>query len=218
MADPERAHEPSMEEILASIRRIISDDGEAEAEEPEALEPEEAEPEPEPEPEPEDVEALADAAFVKAAEAPPVEEPEEDGEPAEEAVEEPDEGEEETTEVFELTDVLAEPEEDLPDEDEPDNHLEQFRPAEVTFAEPEVRAADPPRQGLLSPEAEASASAAFGALAGNILAHSGGARTLEQIVEDMLRPMLKAWLDANLPPMVEQLVRAEIERLARRAK
>ena len=35
-------------------------------------------------------------------------------------------------------------------------------------------------------------------------------------MKDMLRPMLKAWLDDNLPPLVERLVRAEIERVARR--
>jgi cell pole-organizing protein PopZ len=40
-------------------------------------------------------------------------------------------------------------------------------------------------------------------------------RTLEDLVEDMLRPMLKSWLDENLPPLVERLVRAEIERLSR---
>jgi len=34
----------------------------------------------------------------------------------------------------------------------------------------------------------------------------------------MLRPMLKAWLDENLPGIVERLVRAEIERLARGAR
>jgi cell pole-organizing protein PopZ len=41
-------------------------------------------------------------------------------------------------------------------------------------------------------------------------------RTLEDLVREMLKPMLKAWLDANLPDMVERLVRAEIERLSRR--
>jgi cell pole-organizing protein PopZ len=40
-------------------------------------------------------------------------------------------------------------------------------------------------------------------------------RTLEDLVKDLLRPMLKAWLDDNLPPLVERLVRAEIERVAR---
>ena len=44
---------------------------------------------------------------------------------------------------------------------------------------------------------------------------NANARTLEDLVQDMLRPMLKAWLDDNLPSMVERLVRAEIERVAR---
>ncbi len=41
------------------------------------------------------------------------------------------------------------------------------------------------------------------------------ARTLDDLVEDMLRPMLKSWLDDNLPSLVERLVRAEIERVSR---
>ena len=40
-------------------------------------------------------------------------------------------------------------------------------------------------------------------------------RTLEDLVVEMLRPMLREWLDDNLPGMVERLVRAEIERVAR---
>jgi cell pole-organizing protein PopZ len=39
--------------------------------------------------------------------------------------------------------------------------------------------------------------------------------TLEDIVREMLRPMLKTWLDDNLPGLVERLVRAEIERVSR---
>ncbi len=41
------------------------------------------------------------------------------------------------------------------------------------------------------------------------------ARTLEDLVKEMLRPMLKSWLDDNLPAVVERLVRAEIERVSR---
>jgi cell pole-organizing protein PopZ len=52
----------------------------------------------------------------------------------------------------------------------------------------------------------------------NMLAHtvlSSNARTLEDLVREMLRPMLKNWLDDNLPTIVERLIRAEIERVAR---
>jgi cell pole-organizing protein PopZ len=38
---------------------------------------------------------------------------------------------------------------------------------------------------------------------------------MEETVKELLRPMLKQWLDDNLPPLVERLVRAEIERVAR---
>ena len=43
-------------------------------------------------------------------------------------------------------------------------------------------------------------------------------RTVEDLVKEILRPMLKDWLDANLPTIVEDLVRAEIERVARRQR
>ena len=47
--------------------------------------------------------------------------------------------------------------------------------------------------------------------------HAGGP-TIEDIVRDEIRPMLKQWLDANLPPLVERLVRTEIERVVGRAE
>jgi uncharacterized protein len=50
------------------------------------------------------------------------------------------------------------------------------------------------------------------------LAHTvmtGDAETLEDMMREMLRPMLRAWLDDNLPGMVERLVRDEIERMKR---
>ncbi len=66
---------------------------------------------------------------------------------------------------------------------------------------------------LLSPTSDATVAAAFGKLANTILTHD--ARTLDDIVKEMLRPMLKEWLDDNLPPLVERLVRDEIERVSR---
>jgi cell pole-organizing protein PopZ len=71
----------------------------------------------------------------------------------------------------------------------------------------------PSGRPLLSPLADAAVNSAFGNLAGTILA--GSPRTLDDLVKDMLRPMLKAWLDSNLPPLVEKLVRDEIERVSR---
>jgi len=54
---------------------------------------------------------------------------------------------------------------------------------------------------------------AFNSLANTILGQN--ARTLEDLVKEMLRPMLKSWLDDNLPGLVERIVRAEIERVSR---
>lgn len=73
--------------------------------------------------------------------------------------------------------------------------------------------ADAPAAGLLSSATDAAVSASFGDLVQTML--GAQARTLEDLVRELLRPMLKAWLDINLPPLVERLVRDEIERLSR---
>lgn len=224
MSNQNPAQEPTMEEILASIRRIISEDGGGKEEQ----------------------EEVAQAAPPPAAEEPQPEIDEELAEPAE------DIGfEEELDEVLELTEPLpeepaaAEPDFELavdieaeaddapePVENaalEPD-FMEPEEDEDIAFGEP-VMSAQPtpasaykpapaaPSAGLLSGDAANAASAAFGALANNLLTSSGeGGRTLEDLVADLLRPMLKDWLDHNLPPLVEQLVREEIERVARRGR
>jgi cell pole-organizing protein PopZ len=66
---------------------------------------------------------------------------------------------------------------------------------------------------LVSSQTSEVVTNAFENLTHTIL--SNNTRTMENVVEDMLRPMLKAWLDQNLPVMVERLVRAEIERVSR---
>jgi uncharacterized protein len=71
-----------------------------------------------------------------------------------------------------------------------------------------------PDAPLLSPRTTAAVDTAFNSLTHTVL--SQGPRTLEDLVREMLKPMLKAWLDAHLPDMVERLVRAEIERVSRR--
>jgi uncharacterized protein len=72
---------------------------------------------------------------------------------------------------------------------------------------------DDERGSLMSTATSAAVDSAFNALAQTVLVHN--ARTLEDLVREMLRPMLKVWLDDNLPGMVERLVRAEIERVSR---
>ncbi len=69
------------------------------------------------------------------------------------------------------------------------------------------------RAQLLSNVTTAAVDSAFNSLAQTVLVQN--ARTLEDLVREMLRPMLKSWLDDNLPGMVERMVRAEIERVSR---
>jgi cell pole-organizing protein PopZ len=76
-----------------------------------------------------------------------------------------------------------------------------------------ARAALGGRDPLLSEETTAAVDSAFNALAQTVLVQN--ARTLEDLVREMLRPLLKSWLDDNLPSLVERLVRAEIERVSR---
>jgi len=73
--------------------------------------------------------------------------------------------------------------------------------------------ADHGDRGLVSAATTAAVDSAFNTLAQTVLVQNG--RTLEDLVREMLRPLLKTWLDDNLPGMVERLVRAEIERVSR---
>ena len=76
--------------------------------------------------------------------------------------------------------------------------------------------------GLLAPAAAAAAASSVGALLRSISQERGsqvhrGGPTIEDLVREEIRPLLKAWLDQHLPPMVERLVRQEIERVTGRA-
>ena len=66
---------------------------------------------------------------------------------------------------------------------------------------------------ILSRTTVNAVESAFNTLAHTVL--SNNARTLEDLVKEMLRPMLKSWLDDNLPGLVERIVKAEIERVSR---
>ncbi|MDB5571114.1 MAG: hypothetical protein JWN93_2297, partial [Hyphomicrobiales bacterium] len=80
-------------------------------------------------------------------------------------------------------------------------------------AAPSFGREDEPGAALLSPMSDASVASSFEALARTAMLQNSN--VMEEAVRDMLRPMLKQWLDDNLPVMVERLVRAEIERVAR---
>jgi len=70
-----------------------------------------------------------------------------------------------------------------------------------------------PDRALISNTTMAAVDNAFNSLANTVLGNN--ARTLEDLVKEMLRPMLKSWLDDNLPGLVDRIVRAEIERVSR---
>jgi cell pole-organizing protein PopZ len=78
---------------------------------------------------------------------------------------------------------------------------------------PRREAAPQIRRTLMSPGSGASVAASFEDLAKAMM--GGSSQKLDEVVEELLRPMLKNWLESNLPQMVERLVREEIERVSR---
>ena len=89
------------------------------------------------------------------------------------------------------------------------------------MAEPTPEAAQPAETGLVAPAAAAAAAAALGQLS-RVVAQDRGAGvsrsglSIEDVVREELRPLLKEWLDTHLPGITERLVRAEIERVMSR--
>jgi cell pole-organizing protein PopZ len=83
-------------------------------------------------------------------------------------------------------------------------------PIQQSYTPPQNYA--PPGE-LVSAHTGAAVSAAFNTLASSIF--SNEPRTIEDLTKDMLQPLLKQWLDDNLPSLVERIVREEIERVAR---
>jgi uncharacterized protein len=82
-----------------------------------------------------------------------------------------------------------------------------------------AQAAEIPEMGerrgqLISREVNNAVHAAFNALAQTVLVNNS--RTLEDLVREMLQPILQVWLNDNLPGMVERLVRVEIEQISPR--
>ena len=183
---PANAGDPSMEDILASIRRILSED-----------------------------EPAAHAPLP------------ERGNPADDVL------------MLDASMMLPDPEPhpgDAPSAYEPVEHLHvEPEPAPFPFSLPDhteayqPAAQNPPPQisssldaSLVAPAAAAAAESSVGTLVRSIATersmqvYSGGP-TIEDIVRAEIRPLLKQWLDENLPPMVERLVRAELERVVGRA-
>ena len=248
MTQPAKVQEPSMEEILASIRRIIADDEAKPAAAEKAAPPpvsEKPAAAPRARPAMRDIPPSAIPAAQGAAKPVPVPAPP-PATPApaasngqddidamlaslDEATPEADirppqpEGD-----VFELTDEMA-----LPDpapaqlaaasfhkvDPQDDIEFTETAGARALHRQPAYEpppfesASSAPPQQILSRSTVSAVESAFNSLANTVL--SNNARTLEDLVKEMLRPMLKSWLDDNLPGLVERIVKAEIERVSR---
>ena len=213
MSQAAKAQEPSMEEILASIRRIIADDDTKPAARPEAKAPEpKAPPPPPPKPAPapppaaamkqDDIDAMLAGLDEPAAPEPSPPEPEPEVQELTEAMQAP------ASPAFRKIDA----EQDVVFEEAPEPEPPRPPPR---APEPQPRMAQPamPEPAIMSSSTAAAVDSAFNALAHTVLVQN--AKTLEDLVKEMLRPMLQHWLDNNLPTLVERLVRAEIERVAR---
>ena len=152
--------EPSMEEILASIRKIISEDGEEDGAK-EAVAEAEREPKPKLEPDPE-IDML------------------------------------ERTEEFD--------EVPLPTPIEPDGFEDELILDE---------------EYLVSAETTAAGASSFAGLAGALdpnMRTGNLDRTLEALVKEVMRPLLRSWLESNLPVIVERCVKREIKKMATKPK
>ncbi|HEY5066942.1 MAG TPA: DUF2497 domain-containing protein [Xanthobacteraceae bacterium] len=219
MTQPAKAQEPSMEEILASIRRIIADDDttkppqQAAAPEPPAAPAAPVMPPRNPAARPVLVEP---SAFDASPAPPPAAAPEPAPVPPMNGG-----GDERAPDILELTESMAAAEPSEPSADVNMPPAAEFRTidgsSDIGFDDSAERASShvirDPLPQLLSRQTSAAVDSAFNTLAQTVLVQN--ARTLEDLVREMLRPMLKTWLDENLPGMVERLVRAEIERVAR---
>lgn len=171
---PQANAEPSMEEILASIRRIISDE-QAPA---------------------------ADSSDIV-----------------------------ELTQVVQNDGTVADVAPPEPTPPPPPPPPESFTPPPIPPAPPPSRlppVAPPPGGELVSAPAAAASASSLSSLANTVEIerlssepHSAtmlgnGSRTLEDMVIELMRPLLKDWLDQNLPATVERLVQKEIDRISRK--
>jgi uncharacterized protein len=117
-------------------------------------------------------------------------------------------------------DVYAAPEiyEEPAYEDAAWEETQHYAPVQEDYYPPQDYQPQAPQQALVSPQTAYSAQNSFQNLADTILARATSERSIEDMTRDLLRGMLKSWLDDNLPDLVERLVREEIERVARRGR
>lgn len=236
--DQNKEQEPSIEEILDSIRQIISDDSDTPvaASQPEAdaqpkqdqqpERPKDTSPPPTPAPPPAPAEIPSEASQA----------PKEDEDvvmlterlPDDEPEETPATKEEPVKPVFSPQEPKSEPSKtdniDMLDEELlADSIKEEATSAMVeTRAEP-VKKSDPPSSdklesydALIAGEAEETTLQAFKELAEKAAIERSGSVTIEDIVREEIRPMLRVWMDQNLQGIVEKMLRREMDRIVGR--
>ncbi len=193
MSSKPAEQDPSIEEILASIRQIITDDDPKTAE---AAPPAAAEPTP-----------VAAAAPVA-----------NDAVPA--TVED----------VFELVDrvIAEEPEPVVPPSVDVADPFDALGPAVMSAPEPpppvlRTAPAEPLDVTMFTQKAAQATEAAFARLSETIVlerqrAVAGATVTLEDIVKELLQPILRGWVDHHMPAIADRLVREELEKIARAAR
>lgn len=216
MNQPKPEQEPSMEEILASIRRIISEDGEdgdAAADAPE----EESQPEPAASLEvvaPDNTPADADPAeddvleLTEVVAQQPAAEPEPEPEPEREPEPEP---------AAAVNLEFEEPDKDV-------SPLDLETPSEPPAMEEPLADAPAEDDSLVADSTALMASAALSKLRESSADEGSegaatlpiGDKTIEALVRELMRPMLKEWLNQNLPGIVERIVEREVKRMAER--
>ncbi len=197
---PAAEPDPSMDDILASIRRILSDEDKAAK------------------PPTEGVLVLDPSMMVEEGQNPSATVSETPGSNA---------GQPEAATASELMDASAHGHSAAPTEVQPEIGLPVLALTDDTIgspAPPSVARAAPAATvpTLVAPAAAEAAANSVGALMRTLAAErsaavSRGVVTIEDLVREEIRPLLKAWLDNHLPPLVERLVQAEIERVVGRS-
>ncbi|TVQ33838.1 MAG: DUF2497 domain-containing protein [Geminicoccaceae bacterium] len=231
--------EPSMDEILTSIRKIIAED---EVDEPHHAAKGRTEPQarpPAPNPEMNDVLDVEDDVLELTLDD-ETSTLDEQGDEDEAVILEADDA----TPTDDFADLIDQPAADAaPSDAAPSDDVPPDDAPATSFAEAEVEVEAPPPAGDATPEQTTSeapavlmdnltevlldsgtssiASSALQRLSAAIApgdAVAGGQRSIEVFLADLVRPELKAWLDTNLPPLVERIVEREIKKLVRDAQ
>ena len=196
MAEAKTEQDPSIEEILESIRQIISDDGDA----PEkAAEPQAKAAEPKI---PADTKVLAPGAEAedKAVDAKPTAAP---------ATAD--------SKILDLTEKVDDTRVDMSYDPDPPPMIDLQEAPEMPTPE------DDDISFLSEKTADAAASEMSKLLSSNVAVEREvtsrvGRVTLEDITRDLMRPLLKTWMDENLPRVIEKAVAKELDKLSRRAR